>query len=327
MSSCLGAPQPFGGAVFSLQRRYPSISFMTQIVFIGIAVLDHVFRVDALPTTAEKHRARDLTTVGGGLAANAAVAAARLGADAALATRLGDDLVAAEIIAGLEREGVDCASVRRFPGCRSPLSAVFVDKAGERMVVNYGDPAISDAVDWLPASLPPGTDAVMGDTRWEKGAIRLFEAAHVAGIPAVLDVDRRPADMDLLDAATHIALSVQGLREITGTDDPAAGLKALAERYPAWLAVTVGAQGTLFLENGELANEPAFRVEAVDTLAAGDVWHGAFTVALAEGKPEREAIRFAAAVAAIKCMRFGGREGAPGRAEVEAFLAERGAGK
>ena len=65
----------------------------------------------------------------------------------------------------------------------------------------------------------------------------------------------------------------------------------------------------------------AFPIQPIDTLAAGDVFHGAFALALAEGRGETEAMRFAAAAAAIKCTRFGGITGAPGRAEAEAFLA------
>jgi sulfofructose kinase len=79
-----------------------------------------------------------------------------------------------------------------------------------------------------------------------------------------------------------------------------------------------------FLDNGAVVHEPAFRVDAVDTLAAGDVWHGAFALGLAERMAEREAVRFASAASALKCTRFGGRSGIPSRAEVDAFLKEFG---
>ena len=96
---------------------------------------------------------------------------------------------------------------------------------------------------------------------------------------------------------------------------------ALARDAQNWLAVTLGPRGVLFMEDGGIAHLPAFPIEAVDTLGAGDVWHGAFALALAEGQGEREAVRFASAVAAIKCTRFGGRAGTPTRDEVERFLA------
>ena len=101
-------------------------------------------------------------------------------------------------------------------------------------------------------------------------------------------------------------------------------MRSLGGAAENWLAVTAGEKGVYFLENGEVVHEPAFPLRAVDTLGAGDVWHGAFALALAEGMRERAAVRFASAVAAIKCTRFGGRSGIPSRAEVEAFLKERG---
>ena len=79
----------------------------------------------------------------------------------------------------------------------------------------------------------------------------------------------------------------------------------------------------LWLDNGELRQVPAYHVEVVDTLGAGDTFHGAFTLMLAEGLGERPAMRFAAATAALKCTRYGGISSAPRRAEVEAFLAAR----
>jgi sulfofructose kinase len=113
---------------------------------------------------------------------------------------------------------------------------------------------------------------------------------------------------------------MQGLRDATGLDEPRAALAAFPPTR-SWVAVTNGAEGVFFREGGAVLHEPAFPVAAVDTLGAGDTWHGAFAVALADGKTEREAVRFASAAAAIKCTRFGGRDGAPSRAEVEAFLA------
>ncbi len=86
--------------------------------------------------------------------------------------------------------------------------------------------------------------------------------------------------------------------------------------------MTDGENGVYWTEGERIRHTPAFHVQAVDTLAAGDTWHGAFALALAEGMGEEPAVRYASAVAAIKCTRFGGRDGIPDRAEVEAFLKE-----
>jgi sulfofructose kinase len=309
----------FAGVAFSRQPDGPS---MSSLLCVGIATLDYVYGVEALPTEGRKYRAGALEVVGGGIAANAAVAAARLGGEALLATRLGDDATGDAIRAELAAEGVDLALSNPVWGRRSPVSAIMVDPAGERMIVSYSDGDMPDEPDWLAQSLPKDVGAVLGDTRWEKGALRFFHLARQAGLPAILDGDRKPADPELLAAATHIAFSEVGLAELTGLDDPHAALHSL-DRGDCWLAVTMGPAGVLVAERGEIRHHPAFAVEAVDTLGAGDVWHGAFALALAEGRAETEAIRFASAAASIKCTRFGGRKGAPGRAEVERFLRDR----
>lgn len=297
---------------------------VTRVFCVGIATLDYVYSVETMPTGGEKYRSRDLAIVGGGCSGNASVAIARLGGEVSLATRLGDDVTGNQILADLASEGVDASGSLRAQGLRSPVSAILVDGRGERMVVSYSDPRMPERTDWLPKTLPEGTGAVLADTRWGEGSLAAFRLARDAGIPGVLDGDRQPPHPDLLGVASHVAFSAQALREVAGEEDARVGLAKLAKTVPTWLAVTLGPDGVLFMEDGEVAHLPAFPIEAVDTLGAGDVWHGAFALALAERQPEREAIRFANAVAAIKCTRFGGRAGTPSRDEVERFLTERG---
>lgn len=296
---------------------------VTRVLCVGIATLDYVYSVETMPTGGEKYRSRDLAIVGGGCSGNASVAIARLGGQVWLATRLGDDVTGDQILADLASEGVDASGSLRAEGLRSPVSAILVDGQGERMVVSYSDPRMPERTDWLLKALPEGTGAVLADTRWGEGSLAAFRLAREAGIPGVLDGDRKPPHPDLLGTASHVAFSAQALREAAGETDARAGLTKLAKTVPTWIAVTLGSEGVLFIENGEVVHLPGFAIEAVDTLGAGDVWHGAFALALAERQQERDAIRFANAVAAIKCTRFGGRAGTPSRDEVERFLAER----
>jgi sulfofructose kinase len=298
---------------------------MATIFCLGIAVLDYVFAVDDMPRPGEKTFTDRMTAVGGGIAANAAVAVCRLGGRALLATRLGDDLVGDEIRAGLEQEGVNCRFAVKVAGCRSSLSAVAVDAHGERMLFNFQDPNLPSLPAWLPAQLPPEVDAVLGDTRWEDGAIHLFRLARAAGKLAMLDVDRKPANPALLDSASHLAFSARALVETTGIHNVHAAFESFARTTDQWLAVTDGANGTLVRDSNDIRHFPAFAVKAVDTLGAGDTWHGATVLALAEGQPTDEAIRFGQAAAALKCTRFGGRAGIPTRTDVDAFLKEHAA--
>jgi len=295
---------------------------MPTVLCIGHAVQDFVFYVPSLPARGEKYRATRFESVGGGPAATAAVAIARLGGRAVLAARVGDDAAAEMIRSELLAHGVDCGSLRRCPGRSSSVSAVIVDARGERMIVNHLDPALPADPSWLPRAESVGAAAVLVDTRWPEGALAALQAARNAGLPAVLDADRPiPADGELLRAATHVAFSADALADYTGISDPARGLERAASGLTGWCGVTVGRDGVLAQAGGELRHYPGFEVPVVDTLGAGDVWHGAFALALAEGRGEAQAVRYASAAAALKVQRKGGRSGAPMRAELDSFLA------
>jgi sulfofructose kinase len=297
---------------------------MATVLCVGHAVQDFIFTVPALPDRGEKYRATSFETVGGGPAATAAAAIARLGGKALLAARVGDDAAAEMIVGELIRYGVDCSSVRRFAGCASSASAVIVDARGERMIVNNLDPSMPTDPSWLPSVAGVGAGAVLVDTRWPEGALTALTEARDAGLPAILDADRPiPPDGKLLRAATHVAFSADALADYSGIEDPRRALAEVAAGLPGWCCVTAGRAGVHVHARGRLLSFPAFEVPVVDTLGAGDVWHGAFALALAEGRDETEATRFASAAAALKVQRSGGRAGAPLRAEVDTFLAAR----
>jgi sulfofructose kinase len=297
---------------------------MTTILIAGVAVIDFVFLLDEMPRRAEKYRAKSAEIVGGGGAANAAVTVSRLGGRVMLATRLGDDAIADMIEAELQREGVDRSLVKRYRDKRSSFSSVFIDAQGERQIVNFRDMGMSFDADWLSGLLPAKFDAALADTRWPQGGPAVLRAARAKGVPAVVDAEAPIHEAtETVRMGTHVAFSMQGLRDYAGHADVESGLKQAAADTGAWVCVTDGENGVTWLKDGTLGHVPAFEVEVVDTLAAGDVWHGAFALCLGEGMGEVDAIRFANAVAAIKCTRFGGRAGVPSRAETEAFIRER----
>jgi len=290
----------------------------------GIAVLDHVFTTAAFPKGAGKHFASGYLEVGGGPAATAAVAVARLGGTALFWGRVGDDATGARILAELGEWGVDVWNARLCPDGRSPISAVIVDDTGERMIVAFADAGLDPSPDWLPLDTVGHMDAVMVDSRWPQGAETVLSAAKTHGVPGILDADATPdnAAKALLSMASHVAFSTAGLAQTTGTDNLADGLARAAEMTDAWLAVTAGEKGCYWRNDGKLAHIPAIPVTVRDTLGAGDVFHGALALALAEGQPAEAALRFASATAALKCTRLGGRAGIPVRSEVDALLQE-----
>lgn len=299
---------------------------MTRVLCVGHAVQDYVFHLPELPRLAEKHRAKDFECIGGGPAATAAVTIARLGGEAALVARVGDDAIADTIRAELEQHGVDCRYLARMASRRSSLSSVFIDSQGERMIVNYADPTMPEDAGWVSDLSLVGFSAVLADTRWPQGSETLLRRARDAGLPAVLDADLPvPRSPQLLLAASHVAFSLAGFRDFLGQSSASLSellraLQQIAEELRRWCCVTMGAQGVAYSDGATPELSPAFTVPAVDTLGAGDVWHGAFALALAEGISEPEAVRRASAAAAIKVSRAGGRNGTPTRAELDRFL-------
>lgn len=295
---------------------------MVSVICVGIAVLDEIFAVEAIPAKPGKFFASDYRSIGGGPASTAAVAAAAMGANTALWARVGEDRTGEQIVDELAGYGVDIAGIRRVPGARSGLSAVVVDGAGERLTINFADPALDTDPAWLPLERIKAADVVLCDCRWPAGAETALRRARQDGRIALLDGDITPDGTVkfLAPLASHVAFSQGGLRQFSGVDDPEAGLRLAAERMGGWLAVTLGADGCLVMEDGITRSVPAYRVEAVDTTGAGDVFHGALAVALAEGRDPLAATRFASATAALKCTRFGGRSGIPDRAQVDNFL-------
>jgi sugar/nucleoside kinase (ribokinase family) len=304
----------------SAGRRAPAI------LCAGIIVLDEVFQVASFPPPDGKVQAEGFFVVNGGCAANAAVAIARLGGRAALAGPLGgpagEDSNGDRVLAALAREGVDCAGCQRIAGLATALSAIFIDAHGDRMIVTYRDDRIATAVPADPTRLVAGADAVLADNRFPDFVRPICAAARERGITVVLDADR-PTQMseDLFRIATHVVFSSECLRATTGLDDLGAALQRVAGATEAFLAVTNGPGDVLWLDGRTLRRSPVFPIKAVDTLAAGDVFHGGFTLALAEGRELAAAMRFAAAAAGLKCTQLGGSAAAPRRAEVEALLA------
>ncbi len=295
------------------------------ILCAGIAVLDQVFRVERFPVAEVKTQASEFLSVNGGNAANAAIAIAHLGGAARFVGPLGgpagEDVNGDRFLALMAREAIDCSACPRVSGVPTSISAISIDPRGERAIVNFRDDRLAAARPADPAALVAFADAVIADNRFPEFVLPICRAARDRGIAVVLDADEpRHRSNDLLTVASHVVFSAEGLRATTGIGDLAAALVRAGEMTPSFLAVTDGTNDVLWLDRGAPRGFSVFRVEAVDTLGAGDVFHGAFALMLAEGQGEQGAMHFAAAAAAVKCTRFGGITGAPRRAEVEAFL-------
>ena len=293
-----------------------------HVLCTGIAVLDLIFRVNTFPRPDIKTQASQFGTINGGNAANAAVAIARLGGIARFAGPVGTDDATRRFLDALARTGVDGSGVAPVEGGSISVSGIFIDGSGEKMVVTQRGTRLNEARPASPAALVADVDVVLADNRFPDFVEPILRAAHARGIPVIVDGDQAmPFDHPVYAPATHVILSSEGLSATTGLSDLAAALRRAAETIHVFLAVTNGPEEILWMENGAVRRMDAFVVQAIDTLGAGDTFHGAFALALAEGAAPVAAMRFGAAAAALKCTRFGGISGTPARAEVEAFLA------
>lgn len=293
---------------------------MTSIVCLGIAVRDLVFRVPELPPRPAKLTASSLRHEGGGMAASAAVAAARLGGRVAWWGRLGDDPQGHALVAELRQQGVEVMASMQ-PGTQTPTSAVLVSDNGERLLAVFRG-RFDDSPDWLPLDRLHGVQAVLADFRWARGAAALFDAARARGLPSVLDADVGDPDgvRALLPRVQHAVFSETGLAEAAGTDAVEPALERMHALGPAVVGVTLGERGSVFRLDGRVHRVAAVPVQARDTNGAGDVFHGAYTVALAEGQGVLDAVRWASTAAALKCRNGTGWAAAPDRPSVQQLL-------
>ncbi|WP_313449458.1 sugar kinase [Pseudescherichia sp.] len=294
---------------------------MARIACIGITVLDRIWYLADLPAEGGKYVAHDYTEVGGGPAATAAVAAAKLGAEVDFIGRVGDDDTGRRLLSELDALGVNTRYTRVVPGARSSQSAVLVDGKGERIIANYPSPDLPESADWLDAIDFSRWDTVLADVRWHEGAKRAFTLARQQGVTTLLDADVTPQNIaDLVALSDHVAFSAPGLQRLTQERETVAALKRAQMLTKGRVYVTQGAEGCVWLEGDRVCHQPGFKVEVVDTTGAGDVFHGALAVSLAQHDASAEAVRFASAVAALKCTRPGGRAGIPDCDQTRSFL-------
>lgn len=295
-----------------------------RILCVGMPVRDLVFRVRDLPPRGGKTRADHFEELAGGNALNAAVGIARLGGEALFSGPMGDraDKPDKYIFDVLKREGIDTSGIVHVDGIVTPISNIMIDPSGERTIVTFRDPGLWQVK--LPASetLLDGIDAVLTENRCASFVTALCADALRRNIPVVIDADQVMSQSEgLLAASSHMIFSAETLFAMAGTDNVEQALRKIARLTPSFVAVTLGAQGMAWLDrSGALQQAPSFPVHSVDTLGAGDVFHGAFALAMAEGAPIDQAMRFSAAAAALKCTRYGGAFAAPSRPEVDDLL-------
>jgi ribokinase len=305
-----------------------------SLVVVGSLNMDFVVQVDHLPAPGETVLGSDFQMIPGGKGANQACAAGKLGGPAVsvrMVGRVGYDLFADHLKASLSAAGVDVAAVHATKSQPTGVALIWVDRSGQNSIVVASGANHSLLPSDVGAMRQPfrGARFVLFQLETPLDTVELaLVAAREEGARTILDpAPARPLSRDFLAAVDILTpneseachLLGRPVTRVSPADAPglARDLQALG---PRTVILKLGEQGCFCLDGERGIHAPGFRVEARDTTAAGDTFNAGLAVALAEGKPMEEALRFANAAAAISVTRLGAQASVPVRREVEDFL-------
>jgi sulfofructose kinase len=262
------------------------------------------------------------------MAATGLCAAARLGSETCLLSRVGDDIHGRYIRERLERFGVNTAGVIAVPGRNTTVSIVLVDRnTGEKQFYSefeksaYIDPLEGDL------SLLEGSDVLLVDGHWTDQALRSAKWARERGIPVVSDFKRMYRGLEpVFPLVDYHILPLFFAAEVSGEREPESILRKMHSLFGGVPVVTSGSEGGMYLRDGEALRFRAFPPpRLVDSTGAGDAFHGAFCHFLEQGADLGRCLELASAVGALNCRAYGGRAALPDREELSGFLVDNGA--
>ncbi|MFM4719054.1 ribokinase [Aeromonas bivalvium] len=304
---------------------------MNRLLVLGSVNADHVLRVPHFPRPGETLAGHSYRVVPGGKGANQAVAAARLGAAVSFIARIGDDAIGHQMKTGFAQDGIDVSAVELDDTLPTGIAIIYVSDEGENSIG-----LSAEANGALTPAVVQGHEAMIADAhtlllQLEVPLESVFEAARLArshGTRVVLNpAPAQPLPAELLALVDLITPNQTEAELLTGVrvTDEASARKAAARFHQMGIGevmITLGSQG-VYCSKGQLqALIAGFRVEAVDTTAAGDTFNGALLAADLAGASFQDAVRFAHGAAALSVTRFGAQSSIPTRQEVDAFLLE-----
>lgn len=299
--------------------RFDAVAF-------GLNTTDLLAVVASHPSAGDKVPITELVSLPGGQAATAMTAVRRLGWSARYVGRFGDDANGQAGRARLERDGVDISACETVPDATNALSLVLVDQhSGQRTVLWSRHPGLAFAPTDVPLDAVRSGRVLLVDCHDTAASTMAARTARTAGVPTVVDVEHVRPGIDALLAEIDIIVTAQEFPEaLTGKSGVGEALRALQHAFPARLVcATLGEKGSLARVGETEIHTPGFTVDVVDTTGAGDVFRGGLIAGWLEaGDAARtqDVLRFANAVAALKCRALGAREGIPTRSEVDALL-------
>ncbi|WP_339320905.1 ribokinase [Paenibacillus sp. FSL W8-0194] len=292
---------------------------MAKIIVVGSSSIDLVVTSSKRPGAGETVLGESFKTVPGGKGANQAVAAARLGADVTMIGRVGDDHYADIILNNFKANHVSIDHVEPVTHMESGTAHIVLAEGDNSIVVvkaanNEVTPAYIDQS----LSAFDGADMVMIQQEIpEETVVHVSRLCKKQGIPLLLNpAPARPVPEELIENAAYLTPNEH---EVTVLFSDLSVSEAL-RKYPNKLFITEGSRGVRYFDGEKEVLVPSYKVEAVDTTGAGDTFNAAFAVALAEGKPIYDSVRFANRAASLSVTKFGAQGGMPYREEVEAQL-------
>jgi len=301
-----------------------------RITVVGSINMDLVIRVSRLPRPGETVAGHGFEIIPGGKGANQAVAAARLGAAVEMVGRVGDDVFGERLTESLKAFGVGTGHVAVTPGCPSGVATIGVEDSGENAIIvaagangHVTPKDVAHAADVIAAA-----DTVLLQLELPTETVLAAAAvARRAGVRVILNPApapaRMPEELFLVDAICPNETEARAITGESGDDGGGAWATWLARRGAGLAIVTLGARGAVYCEPGcAPVFTPPFQVRAVDSTAAGDAFAGALAVALSEGRPPAEAVRFASAAGALAVTKLGAQPAMPTRTEVDMLLAQ-----
>ncbi|MEI6915569.1 MAG: PfkB family carbohydrate kinase, partial [Armatimonadota bacterium] len=255
----------------------------------------------------------------------ALVACARLGAETQLCSLLGDDSVASNILDELKIENVGVGGVYQKAGGNSPFSYIHVDTAGERTIFHRSSRALDQYAGEVDLTFLDGSQALIVDDVYPELARRAAAHARQLGIPVVADLIPDEGNRSLVEQVDVLIAPQHYLRSLGDSTDTSKALESIHALGPKTAVITLGEDGAVYSNSGSTSGKiRGFKVDVVDTTGAGDSFHGGFSFGLACGWDTGKCVEFASAVAAIKCMSPGGRQGLPSPEIIKDFLTSRG---
>jgi sulfofructose kinase len=289
-----------------------------EVVGMGLNSVDFLCVVPEFPTLNSKTEVLQFSKQGGGQVATAMVALSRWGIKTKYIGKVGNDEFGTFSINSIHREGVDVSSVKIEPKATSQFAIIIVDRtSGERTILWDRDERLMYHKGELKKEDICSGELLHMDGHDIHAAIQCARWAKEEGISTVIDLDKvEPLTSELLKEIDFVITSSRFPTLFTGISDGEKALLQMQKQIPGFLCATLGREGAVALIDGDILRVNGFKVNAVDTTGAGDVFHAGFIYGLLQNWEVTEILRFANAVAALKCRDLGGRRGIPTLEEV-----------